>query len=144
MKAHGKSVTQHTDHMIWQSISLHSWQINALIIFTACSSYSSMNLASWCSVVKLLACRRFAFHYRIADAKNFILSDCELFPSLITAQLSPPAALRHTPLPFPGCNLLMFLFQVFSLLVPAASFFQVNCTLEDTLDALSISVTWFF
>ena len=42
------------------------------------------------------------------------------------------------------CNLLVFLFQVFPLFMRAASFSQVICTLQDTLDALSISVACFF
>lgn len=54
---------------------------------------------TWYSAVKVLTCRKFAFYSSIANAKSSISSVCELFPSSITAQLSPSAALRCIPTP---------------------------------------------
>lgn len=82
---------------------------------------------TWHSAVRVLACRKFDCHHSILSAESSISSVCELFLSLITAQLSPSAALKCTPLLVPSCDLLVFLFQAFPLFMPAASFSQVIC-----------------
>lgn len=147
MKANGKSIIQS-----YRSNGLSIYKLACMMDKCSYYLYNMPQLVqhkhgelTWYSAVKVLACRRFAFYSRIANAKSPISSVCELFPSSITAQFSPSAALRllRIPLLVPGCNLLVFLFQAFPFML-AASFSQVIWTLQDTLDALNISVACFF